>query len=412
MTSRDGGKSNLIRSFGGFTGLQLVGFVAPFLALPVIARVAGAETWVHLAAAQAIGSLGGIVILFGWWTAGPGEYHRRKNQAERAGLYAASVQERALVSTIALPLVALIVWLLTPHELFPLCVVAALGMATYGFTPDWYFIAGNRPMRLAIFETLPRSLSTVSSIPLMVLTQNVAWFPVLQIFAVCVAYSVMWKLEISPSLRAKPALRDSLTNLRHHVPIAASNILGGVYNQLMLPLATTIAPTAALAAYVSGDKLYKASRFSIVALGNTLQSWVLSQPSRRRQWAAIGTHAVLGALGGGAIAALTPFATSILFGSELRATFPISVALGLAFFCTSVTTPLVRNLLIPNGYRRAPLLATLGATVVGLSSLYPLYHLMGGEGVAYSVALSELTSLVINGISGAKALRGINPSRS
>lgn len=407
MHDRRSGLLALLKSLTGFTGLQLLGFVAPFMALPVIARLAGPELWVDFASAQAIGSLAGIVILFGWWTAGPAEYHRLGSVVQRANLYVASIRERLIVAAFAIPLTVAIVAAISPRESLLLCVLAALGMATYGLTPDWFFIASNSPSKLALYETIPRSISTLLSIPVMLTLGSILWFPIFQISAVFLAYMAMWRREIARHQNSSPKLRDSLTHLNQHAPIAASNILGGLYNQLMLPMATLVAPGASLATYVSADKLYKASRFSIVALANTLQSWVLSSETRKRHLVAFSAHAVLGTIGGAALALLAPPLSELFFGSELETSHTIAAALGVSFFCASVTTPVVRNLLIPHGHRRAPLIATFCATIAGLGSLYPLYAALGVVGVAFAVALSEATSLLINATTGFFVLRSL-----
>ncbi len=397
--------SNFAKALGGFTILQMIGFLAPFLALPVIARIAEPSEWVHLAVAQAVGSLTGIAILYGWWTAGPAAYHKLQHKDERIALYQQSVLERLLVACIALPTMIIVVHVISPADNIELYVMASVAMATYGLTPDWFFIAQNRPLKLAIYETLPRSVSTLASIPFILTTGAIIWYPIIQAGAVLLAYVLMLAIETPKSLGQKPSIKAAGANLQLQTPIALASVLGGAYNQFAIPLAALIVPTVVLAPYVSADKLYKASRFSIGALGNTLQSWVLTDPTYSRQMIAIRLHVIWGFVGAVLIFVLTPWATMFLFGGSLAAGPYTSAALAVAFLCTSVTTPLVRNVLIPAGQRRTPLFATFIATAAGLGGMWPLFQWLGLPGIGIAIALSETVSLGINGLGAARILR-------
>ncbi|RLK47975.1 O-antigen/teichoic acid export membrane protein [Microbacterium telephonicum] len=407
MRARTSSFSALARSLGGFTAIQLVGFAAPFIALPVIARMVGAAEWVHLASAQAIGSLTAAVILFGWWTAGPSEYYRRSGKAARALLYRQSVLERAIVASVALPISFVVVAMITPPDFLLIAVLANLAMASYGFTPDWYFIAMRRPAKLALYETGPRAFGIVVGVGAILLTRDIIWYPLTQLVAAAIAYLLMIHLETPRSSGMTVSLKSGLRNLRSNMPIAASNILGAAYGQLTIPVASALATNGALAPYVAGDKLYKASRFTIVALGNTLQGWVLSAETYRRQMFAISFHIGWGIVGGSMLAVLTPWATHLLFGSELRVEYSTSIAFGVAFLFASITTPLVRNVLIPHGRRRLPLVATALALTVGLGGIWPFYSAFGVSGIGLAVAASEFVSAAVNGLSSIQVLRGV-----
>ncbi len=60
----------LMLRFAGFTGAPILSALAPFIILPLITRVVGAEGWANFATGQSIGILGMVVVLFGWGIAG------------------------------------------------------------------------------------------------------------------------------------------------------------------------------------------------------------------------------------------------------------------------------------------------------------------------------------------------------
>lgn len=389
--------TKLVQLLGGFTLLQALGYVAPFAALPVVARAAGESGWVHIAAAQSIGTLTAVVILFGWWTAGPAEYHSLATARDRITLYRRSFYERVLIASVAVPVSLVIVAAIAPGEWLVTCILVDIAMASAGLTPSWLFVASGSPIKLALYETIPRSGAMLASIGAVLALSRVWPYPVIQLLAVCVSYSVCLRRESPRRLANQIRLRALLSELRTQLPIALSNILGALYSQLSVPVAASVAAPAVAAPYATGDKLYRASRFTIDALGNTFQSWVLATSTRRRHLVALCSHTVFGLVGGGAIAGLMPIVSATLFGSTLHATYAVSGAFGLAFFATSVTTPIVRNVLIPNGHRRLPLLGTSLAATVGLAGIFPLHSAFGVAGIAFAVAVSEVTNAVTNG---------------
>lgn len=386
----------LLRIFGGFTLLQIVGFAAPFVALPIIARIAGPVGWVHIASAQALGSLAAVVIIFGWWTAGPGELYQLTTESQRIALYRRSVLGRLVVSAGACPLLLVGVYASTPPTWIFISAAVAVAAALPGLSPAWLFVARAEPAKLAVYEVGPRAIATIVSIFWMQASGALIVYPSLIILATLLGYAAAWFIETPQTHESSTSLAAVLGDLRSHAPIAMSNVMGSIYSQSMVPIAAVLAPASAVSGFVSADKLYRASRFTIDATANTLQSWTLRSDTRRNHLRAVIAHAALGILGGLCISLLTPFATERLFGAAFAASYMTSTSLGVAFLCTSLSTPLVRNILIPRGRKYVALTAAISALVVGLTSVYPLYVWLGAEGFAVTMALSEAAGLCVN----------------
>lgn len=380
--------------FGGFFVLQLLGLLAPLVALPVVARVGGAEGFVSVSVAQAIGSIASVVVFYGWWTVGPAEFHRLTSDAERRALYIRSWAGRAIVSIFALPIAIALTAVLVPSAWLWIGIIVCVGATVSTLSPGWFFVAQGNPWGLAAYEAVPRFAAVIVAAPIMIATGDIVWYAVLTLLGSIVPSIVhLANIARGPGLRF-PSLRDVTSDLRTQLPVALTNVLGSLYSMASVPAAAGLVATNVLAPYVSADRVYRASRFSITSLGNTFQGWVLEKPEERRR-KAVAVHAVFGLVGGATFAALAPTVCHVLFGRVLAPSYLATSMLGVAFASTSILTPLVRVILIPARAYRIPLFGTLAAVLVGASSLVMLAREFGSDGVAVSVALSEVTNLLI-----------------
>lgn len=120
-----------------------------------------------------------------------------------------------------------------------------------------------------------------------------------------------------------------------------------------------------------------------------------SEFPRRRHLAALVVHAALGVIGGVLIAVLGPWATGIVFGASVAAQPVPSGLYAVAFFCISLATPMIRNLLIPAGRFRIVLVATVSAALAGLTIMISGAQAGSAVVIAAGVAVSELTALLV-----------------
>jgi O-antigen/teichoic acid export membrane protein len=101
-------------------------------------------------------------------------------------------------------------------------------------------------------------------------------------------------------------------------------------------------------------------------------------------------HATYG-FGGAIVLALASAAISrTFFGASVMATPELSLVYAIAFFAVNVSTPFLRNILIPMGGVRTVLVATLVSLAVGLPISVFLARPVGAVGVAAGLAASEV----------------------
>lgn len=383
---------------GGFTAIPLFSSFMPLLLLPALARVSGTGGWAALGTGQALGTMGAVIVSWGWWLAGPAGYAAAVTDRQKHELFISSVQTRVCVSGLILPIVFVAAWFLANQPWRLEASMVAIAIAMSGLTPGWFCIAGGRPGLLAAYEAVPKLLATAGAGVIVVATHNVMAYPILLIVMTLGALVVFVVREISPDARHARPLADVLATLREQAPIVTSNAFGAAYSSTPMPVASALSPAVSAAAFSSGERLYRIAQISILALANGLQKWVLEAHGTaavRRQRTAIWAHVALGVAGAAGIGALGPAISRVLFGSKVQASYATTIGFGVAFFFVCVATPFGRNLLIPAGRRARLLLGTGSGAIVGVPMMVGGYYLLGVAGVAIALAVSEALVFVI-----------------
>ncbi len=147
--------------------------------------------------------------------------------------------------------------------------------------------------------------------------------------------------------------------------------------------------------FASADAAYRLGLFTVTAMGNAFQGWTLEPGAERRSRhrGAFLAHLGLGVVGGGLFAALGPWVTGFVFGPDVAAPRDVCVWYGVAFLFLSVSTPPIRNLLVPAGRVRLVLGWTVGSAVVGLVLMVGAALAGWSAGVAAGMAVSEAVLL-------------------
>lgn len=407
----------MLRRLTGFTVLPLLALVTPFLLLPVVARVAGAQGWSSFVAGQAVGTIGATVVFWGWNVGGPVLVARADGPAARAEVYAGSLRTRLALLLVVLPVAVGVSALVatTGHRLD----AAAMGFATclLGLSPSWYGIGVGRATLLFWYDTLPRVVAAVIAAILVWVTGHVWVYPALLTVGVVVSLIAFHRKEIrvagvdAPAWRPWPFTR-AVGELREQVGTAGINLAATAYASTPVPIVTATLRADISSRFASADAAYRLGLFTVTAMGNAFQGWTLEPDASdhaRRHRSAVVAHVGLGVVGGLVFAALGPWATGLLFGQAVAAPRDVCVYYGLSFLFLSASSPFIRNLLIPAGRERLVLGWTLASGVLGLA-------LMGGAavsgwsaGVAMGMAVSE--ALLFVGLL-VPALRLVSPPRT
>lgn len=400
---------SLLRSLGGFIGLPALAALSGILVLPLLARAAGRDDWADISAAQVIGLFGAVMVTAGWAVWGPPHVAAMPSTIERKeALLDSTIIRLAAFMAVGAAVIVLTLVAIRPRD--PLsAALMALAMASSGLSPSWYCIGLGRPRALAAADVLPRLGASVASAPILVVTGWIGWYPLLVLIAGICGAGAFTFLELRHSPWTAPDRRRLKGRLRSILPAAGVDAVGNAYGATPLPLAASSLDPTLAAGYASADRVYRLGlTLVVVTLGNAFQGWVLDpavQDRRRRQGFALIAHLVVGALGLGFLALLGPWATAIVFGSTVAATGAVSALYGVAFLFISVSTPMIRNLLIPAGRVTTVMRATIASAVVGLSVMVLGAATDSAEAVALGVALSELVLVLSMAIPTRRAWR-------
>jgi len=392
----------VLRRLTGFTVLPLLSLVTPFLLLPVVARVAGPSGWSSFVAGQAVGMVGATVVFWGWNVGGPILVAQASSAVERAEVYAASLRTRYLLLLGVVPAAAVVSALVAQpgHRVDASAIAVATSLL--GLSPSWFGIGVGDPWLLFWYDTMPRVVAAVLGAGVVWATGFVWTYPVLLALSVAVSLVAFRRRVVAGVDGTSPfPVSRSGGELRTHLGTAGINLAATAYASTPVPIVTVAFRPDASSSFASADAAYGRGLGSVTAVGNAFQGWTLEGAGgerRSRHRAAFGAHLVLGVVGGLLFAALGPWVTGFVFGPDVAAPRDVCVWYGVAFLFLSVSTPPIRNLLVPAGRVRLVLGWTLGSAAVGLVLMIGAAVAGWSAGVAAGMAVSE--AILLAGLLG------------
>lgn len=377
---------------GGFAGLSIVGALAPFLVLPVVARLASASEWAAIALGQSVGGLLAIVVSLGWNLMGPSLVAARKPQ-DRPVLFAASLLSRLVALAVLLPLATVIVLLLVPPAHGPLAMAISATAMVAGVGVEWYCVGTGSWRSIAGYELLPRLLACALAVPVLWVTGELLLYPALLLVASAMGIGMFSAHELrGADLWTTFTMKSVVTMVKRSHRSLVTEVAGGTYSAGSTALVSSTAGVADVAFFSSGDRVFRLALQSVVALSRASQGWVVTELGclRSRVRYALVAHALLGLVGAIGLGLCGPWMSNIVFGDQLAFNAATGWALGCAFMAISWSAGLGRLLLIPNGYIRAVMVSTLAGAFFGVPGIIVGAYLWGAAGGAAGVALSQL----------------------
>lgn len=389
-------RGGLVRRIIGFAGLPFLSLITPFFFLPVLARVAGADAWLAIAVGQSTGGFVALAVALGYNTVGPPAV-ALASASLRPRLLARSLRARLLVWVPGTALAVAIAVAVAPESHRVEAGVMAAAMTMTGLSSAWYMIGLGRASAIALYEIAPRMVATVVAAVILLTGGPVLWYPLLLIVAAVVGVGgFAARVGVLGQIVSGPWSETASVFVRHRAAVA-TEIAGGAYNSLAVTLVGASAATAAAASYVSGDKLYRIGQYSVSALGNALQGWVVERGDAefaRRVQRALVLHLALGLAGLAAFATLGPWLSGVLFGADVAIDELTALGLGVATLGIALGTALGRITLVSMGANRAFFASVLLAACVGVPSIIVLASAYGAPGGAWGLALGEAVSVL------------------
>ena len=389
--------TTVLRRLTGFTVLPLLSLVTPFLLMPVIARVASGSGWSSVVAGQAVGTFGATVVFWGWNVVGPVQAARAETVEARSALYAASLRTRLTLLLPVVPLVALVSALVAQPGFRLIAASMAIATALLGLSPAWFGIGVGQPMLLLWYDTLPRVLAALVATPVILVTRAIWTYPVILAAATVLGLAAFHRRHSPGSDWSPFPVSRAVAELREQGGTAGINLVATAYASTPAPVATAAFPVAQSSRFASADTVYRLGLFAVTAMGNAFQGWTVEpgvSDRRRRHRAAGWAHLGLGVVGALLFVGLGPWVTGLLFGADLAAPRDVCAAYAVSFLFISASTPLIRNLLIPDGQTRLVLLWTTVSAVVGVVVMIATASAGWLAGVVWGMAASEAAMMV------------------
>lgn len=390
----------MIRRIGAFAGLPLLSSIVPLALLPLISRIGGEGNWAALGLGQAIGGIFAIAIALGWPLTGPARVVRVEDPRERRRLYTISITTRGIIFVGSLLPMAIVCYLVVSPELFAVAFITAIGQSTVGISPAWYCIATGDARRIAIYEIFPRAFFMALSLPIVILTQQVIFYPIFLVLGGILGTFLFTKnfgISLDRQARSIRTLAMEIWGLRAG---AGTTLVAGAYSGapvIVLGIISPISAVSVVAIFVSADRLLRIALMAVSALGSSLQGWVAELEADRwaRRKFSFVAHAGLGLVGAACFILLGPLATGILFGGDVAASFSTSFWFGLSFLLVSITTSTGSHMLVPLGQVKFVFWSTVAGAIVGVPAMVTFGLLWQGDGVAFGLFLGEFAVLSI-----------------
>ncbi|WP_155828390.1 lipopolysaccharide biosynthesis protein [Gordonia polyisoprenivorans] len=387
----------IISKLAGFSVAPALGYIAPFLALPLIARIGTTEDWTTLGVGQSVGLFASLLASYGWMIVGPVRIARAKPQTHRK-IIKYSLWTRGIALAGTQPIILFALLLAVPHNTILLGYLAALSLALSGLSNAWYAVGTGNPRIIVTTEAIPKLIGTLLGATAVWATKSVIWYPCVIILfgalSVVVSTAYISGFAVTargPRNRTRP--RVLLRYLHTHLTPTLINLTGGTYSALLIPIAASVSPAQALIAMISIDKLFRVCRIAISTSTNALQRWVSTgRPSTvtPRMRKALVIHATLGILGGVLVATAGPLATEVMFGSKLRADHVTCILYGCALIALALNSSLGAHVMVPLGMAKQVLVSTVLGTLIGIPLLFSLAFKFGSQGAAAALAITEV----------------------
>ncbi|MCI2193693.1 MAG: hypothetical protein LKK46_06125 [Ancrocorticia sp.] len=361
--------SQLFRKFFGFSLIPIIGAMSPLLVLPFVSRIGGIDIWASVGVSQSIGTIGAVVVSSGWTVAGPARLALAEDSSEQARIYCRAFWSKSVILAPASILSCIIVAIILPDMSLTFPLLLTVAMVYSGYSVSWFGVGIGSPRITLNYGTLPKILASIFAIVPIITTRNVVWYPISLLVGTTIGLALLHLHLFSSILPPWITFGELQDTLRSSISPAIIDVASSAASMAPVPVVAAVTDSIRAAQFSSMDKVFRYALFSVTALSDTLQSWVLERNARftKRISFALLLHVVLGLLGLSILLLAGSQVSSLLFGAEVAASASIALPYGFAFFAKSLSVSLIRNIVIPSN--RAKTMALMNVTASILCSI-------------------------------------------
>lgn len=402
------GTYTLVGRLLGFALNTLLLAGIPLVTLPIAIDISGISLWYSVAIGQAVGSLAGTIISFGWPVTGPTAVAAR-TPFDRGRYYFESLKIRL---HLVAPVTVAAGWVTLAMAADGLSALLALiSGISVALSATWYFVGSGQAVKVVFLDTMPRLASSAAGIALSLMLRSITPFLIFQTvgsllatvqstFRISKDTGTSWKATPYPSLRA------TVHVLRGQLGGFGTAAAAAVYVSLPLPLFGLVNPYAA-GLFAAAQRVQKFVATLARALTQVMQGWVPAggpeRLAKRVKVALLFSSVVAGILGGG-VTLCSPMAVTWLSAGAFHIDGLVATLLGIVTASIVISQSCGLACLIALGRSAVVFRSTLCGAVAG-TALVPLAGSWWGlDGAWFATGTAELTVTVIQLIGVRKAL--------
>jgi PST family polysaccharide transporter len=392
---------NAIALFGG----QVVGMVAPLIAVPYLARVLGPEGWAPVIVAQGLANWITLVLEFGFDLSGTRAVARARTAPETMTDVVQGTQSAKVLLAPIAALISLGAFLLIPAlRASPALTACAVAFAILrGLSPLWFFQGIERVQGAVLVDAATKAAAALAVV-FVVRAPDDAWI-VLGLQAVFAAISVailtrrLWTIVPFRFLDARSGIRT----LRAGGSIFACRASSGVYIQANTVILGAMAASATVAFFGGAERIIRAAISLIQPLTQVFLPRIsflqTADPdaAHRTIRRSLGGLALLGGTMGLTALVGARLLIRLFLGPGYESAVPVLRMLSPLPLIVAVNTVLGVYWALPFGHDRAFLtaLVTAGATNIFIAILaVPIW---GAPGMAIAAVAAEVVVFLILG---------------
>lgn len=382
---------HLLVRLGPYTASVALTFAVGVLSVPAIIYLAGSAQWANIAIVQSVAAFATVFVGFGWGATGPNQIATLP-VIDRSPAFLRSVYARGVLYLFAAPITSVICIALT--DLPPVAaVMIALAYSLQGMGGVWFFVGESRPMRVLMFDAVPRAAGIVGGIVGLWITDSIVVFAAVLLFAAVVSQLLSYRAIFrraggitGPRLRT---ISRDLSDQRHGVLTTSA---ASLYYNSSLIVCSVFAP-ATLEQFALVFKLYNYAGAALVPVLQMAQAWIPSGgPSQLHRRVRMATLVTLSLAIPIALASvvLLPVAGNLLSLGSIQIPLSLAMPIGICIGTILVNQVVGQASLVAVGkVRSLAWSATVGA-VAGVMLQVAGTVVAGGPGLATAVAVTDV----------------------
>jgi O-antigen/teichoic acid export membrane protein len=391
------GSMGLKRDFSLFSLTTFINLAIGSLSIPILISKYGSSTWAQVATAQTVGLIFCIVISWGWAYTGSIETAKTP-ETERSSFYALTLLSRLLLAMLSIMALLVVFPFLSGKGPLGIYLAFTLSIMATGLSSPWFFTGEKKPWLLLKIDVLPRLLSTITGLATILLGGDLIFFPLITIAGV--AASVVWTSRSIFSRYGRPlravTIGDSIRSLKSTRSALAITSTSAVYAYGPVVIANLISPSNS-ASYILADKFLKLGLRLLNPISQVFQGHTPTEDKElliQRMKKALTLMLYIAVISGIGVAITIPTLASIFSIGKVNVDYVLSIFLGVSLSCSLMQT--VTGLVCLVTLSRADLVAksTLLGLFIGLPSSIVLGLILGIDGIATAVGISELSVLI------------------